>query len=250
MNQGRLTPSGVFVADDFRSNLIIDRYDPVLLSMRGSKTDAMRSENSEDVLTWNVFRSLAQIDPGSWLPPLFKRSFGSPSPTAHLIGLHLWRRLEPPPALRLAQKDEGKSEIDVLIESEAFVWVIEAKYRSDVSERTTNNAERDQVLRNLDVGSWYAGVRDFYFSLLIVDEGTSPIGVALVEQYSTSPGDVLRRLPHREAQLRNLKGVGLLRWSDCASALKDCVSLASHEDAKAAASRAVTWLQTKGIEAR
>jgi len=50
-----------------------------------------------------------------------------------------------------------------------MVWFIEAKFRSDVSERTTNNPERDQVIRNPDVGTWYAGVRHFYFSLLLLD---------------------------------------------------------------------------------
>ena len=59
--------------------------------------------------------------------------------------------------MRLFQKDGGESEIDVLIEVEGTVWFIEAKFRSEVSERTTNNPERDQVIRNLDVGSWYAG---------------------------------------------------------------------------------------------
>lgn len=47
---------GVRLADDFRDNLIIDRYDPVFASMRGQKLTHLRSENSEDAVTWNVFR--------------------------------------------------------------------------------------------------------------------------------------------------------------------------------------------------
>jgi hypothetical protein len=62
--------SGVRLYDDCRDNLIIDRYHPDLAPMRGSKRDKLRSENSEDALTWNVFRSLSQIDPGFWLPRL------------------------------------------------------------------------------------------------------------------------------------------------------------------------------------
>ena len=50
--------SGVRLYDDCRENLIIDRYHPDLATMRGSKRDKLRSENSEDALTWNVFRSL------------------------------------------------------------------------------------------------------------------------------------------------------------------------------------------------
>jgi len=153
--------------------------------------------------------------------------------------------LEPPPALRLSQKDEGEPEVDILIENEACVWVVEAKYRSDVSERTTNNPERDQVLRNLDVGSWYAGVRDFFFSLLVVEERTSSLGRRLLKDYSASRDAILRKLPHRKDGLINLKGIGFLRWSDCDSVLHECASEVGHDDERSAASRAVAWLQTK-----
>ena len=40
-----LSPGGVRLANDFRDNLIIDRYDEALTSMRGSKREAMRDEN-------------------------------------------------------------------------------------------------------------------------------------------------------------------------------------------------------------
>jgi hypothetical protein len=77
----------------------------------------------------------------------------------------------PPPSLRLHQKDEGRSEIDIMIETELSVWFIEAKFKSDISTQTTSNATRDQIIRNFDVGSWYAGVRDFYFARRGAEEG-------------------------------------------------------------------------------
>ncbi len=48
---GSTSKGGVRIAATFRDNLIIDRYDAGFLSMRGAKTEPMRSENSEDVLT-------------------------------------------------------------------------------------------------------------------------------------------------------------------------------------------------------
>ena len=57
---GRLSPSGIWIADDFRSNLIIDRYDPVFADMRASKLKHLRSVNSEDAVTWNVFAHCAK----------------------------------------------------------------------------------------------------------------------------------------------------------------------------------------------
>jgi len=68
--EGHVSPSGVFIAEDFRTNLIIDRYDPVFADMRASKLKHLRSANSEDAVTWNVFRSLRQIAPQAWLPVL------------------------------------------------------------------------------------------------------------------------------------------------------------------------------------
>jgi hypothetical protein len=246
--KGTRSSGGVFLFEDFRDNLIIDRYDVGFLSMRGAKTDSMRSENSEDALTWNVFRSLAQVDPTFWLPRLFRRGFGNDGDVrAVSVGVKLWQRVQPPPALRLFQKDEGESEIDILIETERIAWFIEAKFRSDVSERTTNNPERDQVIRNVDVGSWFAGVRDFYFSLLLLDSARGTKGMALIERYAASRDEVLRRLPHRPDRLANLRGIGLLRWSDLAAVLAECAEEAPRDDERAYARHAVEWLEGKRI---
>lgn len=151
--------SGVKIARDFRDNLIIDRYDPVFADMRASKIKHLRSANSEDAVTWNVFRSLRQIAPNCWLPALWSKAFSSHRvPTDLAASVKLWPSIRPPLGL-LAQGDEGASEIDVLIEASTWVWFIEAKYGSDISLGTTTRPNRDQVLRNLDVGSYYAGVR-------------------------------------------------------------------------------------------
>ena len=166
-DQGELSPSGVQIAADFRDNLIIDRYDPVFADMRASKLKHLRSANSEDAVTWNVFRSLRQITPGAWLPSLWQRAFSStPCPSDHKTVIRLWHSVAPPPGL-LSGGDEGISEIDVVIEAATWVWFIEAKYTSDISLRTTTRPHRDQVLRNIDVGSYYAGVRQFFFSLFV-----------------------------------------------------------------------------------
>src|SRR5258708_37339580 len=132
-DEGQVSPSGVFIAADFRANLIIDRYDPVFADMRASKLKHLRSANSEDAVTWNVFRSLRQISPEAWLPALWSRAFGFPVPEDLNIAVTLWRSIAPPLGL-LADGDEGASEIDVVIEGASGVWCVEAKYRRDISE--------------------------------------------------------------------------------------------------------------------
>ena len=69
------TVSGVQIYHDFRDNLIIDRYDPVFAMMRGAKLSQLKSENSKDALTWNIFRSLIKMAPDIWLTDLFLQTF-------------------------------------------------------------------------------------------------------------------------------------------------------------------------------
>src|SRR4051794_13050132 len=108
--------SSVRVANDFRDNLIIDRHDPMFVTMRASKIKHLRSENSEDAVTWNVFRSLRQIHPETWMPTL--QSIGLPGSSLQIDGsvtVDLWRSVVPPPNL-LQFGDEGASEVDVIVE--------------------------------------------------------------------------------------------------------------------------------------
>ena len=241
------SPSGVRIAADFRDNLIIDRYDPVFTSMRAGKLGHLRSENSEDAVTWNVFRSLRQLEPQSWLPGLLR--IGLPNTEAAIVDpiiVTLWSIISPPPSL-VALAQEGDSEIDVIIESPAWVWFIEAKYQSDISTRTTTRPLRDQVLRNIDVGSYYAGVRAFFFSLLIRDKSRSPLGAEAISKYATL--DVPRSLlaDHRPDGLSNLKAVTLLTWAHLAKVLQEGRDSARRHDEHGYAERAISWMRSRGL---
>jgi hypothetical protein len=240
-----VSKSGVRLYDDFRDNLIIDRYHPDLAQMRGSKRNMLRSENSEDALTWNTFRSLAQIDPTFWLSLLRQKAFPSAAsaPTPQIVTTHLWMEVPPPPSLRLHQEDEDSSEIDIVIETEVSVWFIVAKFKSDISTKTANNLTRNQIIRNLDLGSWYAGVRDFYFALLIMDEERSQKGVKVLKDVWPS----LPSLPHRPDRMTNIKGCGLLRWRDVADVLQASAEGAPRDDERGYARRAVGWMRERGL---
>jgi hypothetical protein len=242
-----VTPGGVRVVADFRENLIIDRYDPVFVNMRASKLKHLRSENSEDAVTWNVFRSLGQIDPAVWLPELCRRGLPDMPPLSGLrCSVSLWVAVSPPSAL-LEDGDEGVSEIDVVIEAPSWVWFVEAKYRSDISTGTTTRPLRDQVLRNVDVGSCYAGVRQFFFSLLVSSAGRSPLGAEAVARYRdlAVPRSLLSS--HRPDGLTNLKAVTLLTWADLGAVLTTAIRDVHRADERGYAERALAWLQQKGV---
>ena len=240
-----VTPSGVRIEPDFRNNLIIDRYDPVFTRMRGRKQQHLCSENSEYAATWNVFRTLRQIDPEVWLLRLCELQNLPRLPTTYTT-LELWVRAALPPSL-LSDGDEGDSEIDVVIQAPNWVWFIAAKYRSDVSLETKVRSWRDQVIRNIDVGSHYAGVRDFYFSLLIHDEKYSKLGVELVRKYADLETTRAALADHRPDELPNLGTVRLLTWQDLGIVLCAARDSARHADERAWAARAVKWLTEKRL---
>jgi hypothetical protein len=98
------------------------------------------------------------------------------------------------------------------------------------------------------VGSWYAGVRDFYFSLLILDEQHSPEGMHFVSKYDTNRDWISTELPYRADGLRNLKGISVFRWQEIADGFKGCANTA-REDEKGYATKALNWLEGKGIKA-
>lgn len=234
---------GVKISNDFRDNLIIDRYHPVFLRMRASKIKHMQSENSEDVLTWNVFHSLRQINPEIWIRKLFNKAF--PNNDSFQISksstLELWKVTSPPLNL-LESGDEGDSEIDICIESPNWVWFIEAKLKSDISKKTTTREYRDQIIRNVDVGSYYAGVRDFYFSLLTLNKNSSSLGANKVIEYSdlSKPREILSK--HRPDNLNNLKGISHITWSDIAEILRICSCDAVLQE-QVFANRSLKWLR-------
>jgi len=243
---GRLSPSGVLISDDFRDNLIIDRYDPAFADMRASKIRHLKSTNSEDAVTWNVFRSLRQIAPQVWLPSLWERAFPSIACPADLkVVVKLWQSVPPPLGL-LDGGDEGHSEIDVIIEASSWVWFIEAKYRSDISLGTTTRPHRDQIVRNIDVGSYYAGVRGFFFSFLIANEKASPKGVEKISEYADL--SLLRRLlDHRQDGLKNLEAARLLTWAALTEVLEEAARAAYRDDERYYAQQAVRWLRGRGF---
>ncbi len=152
----------------------------------------------------------------------------------------------PPPSL-VSLGPEGDSEIDVIIENPAWVWFIEAKYQSDISTRTTTRPLRDQVLRNIDVGSYYAGVRVFFFSLLIRDKSRSPLDVEAISKYANldTPRSLLA--DHRPDGLSNLRAVTLLTWAHLGKILQQGRDSARRHDERGYAERALSWMEKKGL---
>ena len=192
------------------------------------------SENSEDARTWHYFSPLladgeerTQVLEGL-LTQSFPEGAISPQllaaiPSAELI---LWPKLYPPPS---RPQKEGPSEPDILIRlGDHGLVIVEAKYQSPVSERTTYDETRDQVIRLIDVGSWQAkqenlrdqdaGHQNSY--VIVLQYGDADTNAQeVVDRYRQKPQVIKRALPYRsdlaDADYRRLAcSVAFIRWPD------------------------------------
>ena len=191
------------------------------------------SENSEDARTWHYFSPLLRDggERAQVLERLLTQSFPeaiSPQfldaiPSAELI---FWPKLSPPPS---RPQKEGASEPDILMRlGNQGLVLVEAKYRSRVSERTTYDETRDQVVHLIDVGSWQArqenlrdqdaGHHNSY--VIVLQYGDADINAQeVVNRYKGNPEAIEKALSYRSDLTaadyqRWGRSVAFVRWSD------------------------------------
>ena len=191
------------------------------------------SENSEDACTWYYFSPLLRdcIKRNQVLEGLIRQSFPEAVPCHSLeaipfADLDFWPKLCPPPS---RSQKEGASEPDVSIRlGNQGLVLVEAKYRSGVSERTKHDETRDQVIRLIDIGSWYArqenlqdqytGHHDSY--VVVLQYGDSQTNAEeVVDRYAGKPEAIERALCYRSdltaADYQRLgRSVAFVRWPD------------------------------------
>ena len=184
------------------------------------------SENSEDARTWHYFSPLLRDEPqrSRVLTQLIRQSFfGAVPPQVFkdipAAKLEFWPKLPPPPSRPQA---EGDSEPDVMITlGKSAVILVEAKCHSGVSEFTKFDRKRDQVIRLIDVGSWYARQHGFdCVCFLVLQYGDAQTNAEkIVSRYAGRPEAIQKALPYRddltEEEFSRLAGaVAYVRWPD------------------------------------
>lgn len=171
------------------------------------------SENSEDALTWHHFSPFLDLskETGSWLKVFLSKALEGRAGQQTLDSagepqLLFWQgRRTPenvygPPPSRVHR--EGATEVDLTIQlgHQALIFV-EAKRQSDIAVSTTYDARRDQIIRNIDVGSWHSrqqGLREFYFILVSDDRSPDKKYSQMMNLYRSIPGALKAALPYRD----------------------------------------------------
>ena len=184
------------------------------------------SENSEDARTWYYFSPLVNDEPQRTrvLTLLLRQAFADALPphaykAIPSAKLEFWPKL-PPPSTR--PKTEGESEPDLLIRlGESALVLVEARCQSGVSEFSTFDRKRDQVIRLIDAGSWYARQEGYDCScVLVLQYGDALINAAkIVNRYARHPEAIQKALPYRDDLSEDdfdqlARGLAFVRWPD------------------------------------
>ena len=205
----------------FRSKLT-DRFPPSI----AEGLPKVLSENSEDARTWHYFSPLLRDEPQRTrvLTQLIRQSFfGAVPPRVFkdiaTASLRFWPKLPAPPTRPQSEED---FEPDLLITlGQSAVVFVEARCQSGVSEFTSFDRKRDQVIRLIDVGSWYARQHGYdCCCFLVLQYGDAQINTEkIVNRYSGQPESIHKALPYRndltEVDFNRLsEALAFVRWPD------------------------------------
>ena len=205
---------------------------PCLPGSRAERCPMVINQNSEDLLTSNVFGLLRYLPPAIWLTPLLELIFKGRtfrSIDRGKIKIEFWKKLPSPPG---AKYQEGTPEIDIVIRIGRLVVLLECKYRSPVQGEITRERKRDQILKYLDCGVYHyhpdSETPCEILFILLTDMEDEPV---ILSQYR-DPERIFAGLTHArpfidyESAARKLaKNIGHARW-------RDLLRILENQDAK------------------
>jgi hypothetical protein len=233
-----------------RERMVIASHHPDRLRLPVPRPGNVADARFQQMLAWNVFRTLELLPPAFWLRRLHARLGGNHFPAApQIVRVHLWKPLPTPPAQRI---DGGVSDVvvDVTIETEHAVWTLMVSGPGDHRLLESNPDDGDAIARVTDAGAWRAGLREHYFA--VVEPKTTPasVGTLVRRRYSRSLNSAELRSGWRWTKGR-LAGVpGILEWADLTAVLRDCEEATVFSAIeRALAHNALAWLAECDLEA-
>ncbi len=239
---GNATARGVY--DD----VVIVPHHPDRLRRPSPRAGARDDDYFLHTLTWNVFRTLELLPPAFWLRRLHAYLVGEASgAAAQTVKVSLWPELSLPPAQHI---DGARPHVvaDVIIETEHAVWGFMAATTNDVRWLESETGRADIASQVIDAASWFAGTRDCHIGLIQSTGGGTLSEDAAVSRYARSRDSLWLRSGSKPDSLSNVRGVGVLRWTQFAAILQDCAQALILTDMERALARnALAWLAKVGV---
>jgi len=145
---------------------------PILLDLRDRLSHAgipLVHQTSEHVVLANVFGILKNLSAKSAINPWLETTVHNESIRASDWKFSFWEK-QPKP---IGPVGEGSTEVDLVLESDTWLVFVEVKMDSEPSQGTRSDPERNQLIRNLDVGFRRARGVEKDFAVLYVTPDTS-----------------------------------------------------------------------------
>ena len=122
----------------------------IICELRGKTSHAeitLVHEEAEDVLVGNVFGIIKNLPPSVILNEWLEKVLGKSIQDRCSWDFSFWERQSIPIGIQ-----EGSTEVDLVLQSDDVIIFVEAKLGAKPSHGTTHTSDRNQLVRNLDVG--------------------------------------------------------------------------------------------------
>ena len=200
------------------------------------------SPNSEDWVTWNILRALQRSEGTDWWDSVVAAAEADADPSADWSllsqppSVEFWRRVDSPAEYETASRErmrtsqeeawrertvdtrpvEGRTEVDLVFESDQYLVYVETKLHSDISQSTTYDPDRNQIARNIDCLIEDAGDRAPFFWMFVRDRLPSHTYQTMIELYRHKAPALHQLLPHRDPELldRIINSIAIVTWED------------------------------------
>jgi len=221
----------------------VHSHHPDRLRVPEPRPGRVRADRMRAALAWNVFRTLAPIDPSRWLRPLHARIFGFDERyrAPQWLEIRLWADVPAPGAA------DGAGRVDVVCASGDAVWAFLTTFDRDVIVTAADASADDPILRTVAAAARLAGRRRCFVGLLSSGASSAAIGERLVRRYAAAPARLRHRLP-ADLATADIGGLGVGTWATCATVLAGCAaSPAVGDPERGSARRCLRWLAARGI---
>ena len=223
------TGAKIFV--DFKDNLIVDPNDPTIARQARNRPYSrenvkglsyLGSQNSEDAMTWNVFKTLEKSNPEKWFSEIFPQIRLDKDEQFIDPMLRFWDKYFPP---LLRSFPEGETHVDLTIETSKKLIFIESKYKADISKNTKHDPNRDQIIRNIDVGTWAAKkiAKEFYFILVTLK--TNRYSIDKLHDYKSNPSNIIEKIGSYRKDIKDYaalcENIHVIYWDQILTSLEN-----------------------------
>jgi hypothetical protein len=226
--------TGVKVFVDFKDNLIVDPDNPQIARQArnwryGSGIvkglSCLGSEDSEDAITWNVFKTLEKSNPKRWFSELFPQVILEKDEQFIDPVLRFWDKYFPP---LLRPFPEGETHVDLTVETSNKLIFIEAKYKADISKNTPHDPNRDQIIKIIDVGSWAAKKRSKTFFFILLTLKTNTYSIDKLNDYKSNPSNIVDKIGSYRKDIKDYvtlcENIHVLYWDQILTSLQNIQS--------------------------